>query len=69
MENINFEQTGGAFGVKRVLGTFTLSTAPNGCIIVSDDFNNGRAVGFGFATVTDAVKAYKAKDDYRLIPR
>lgn len=66
MENINFEQTGGAFGVKRVLGTFTLSTAPNGCIIVSDDYN-GRAVGFGFTNVDDAVKAYKAKDDYRLI--
>jgi hypothetical protein len=66
MESINFEQTGGMFGVKRVLGTFTLVTAPNGRVMVTDDRQNNKAVGFGYANVESAVKAFKARDEYRL---
>jgi hypothetical protein len=69
MESINFEETGGAFGIKRVLGTFELVTAPNGCVMVLDSYQNNKAVGFGFSSAQAAVNAYKAKDDYRLVSK
>jgi hypothetical protein len=67
MNDINTEATDGMFGTKRVLGTFKVVELPNGRFGVSDDYQNDKLVGFGFATVQAAVKAYKSKDDARLI--
>jgi hypothetical protein len=69
MEAMNFETTGGAFGVKRVLGTFTLHTAGNGRVYVTDDYQNDRAVGFGYDDAASAIIAFKYRDEYRLTDR
>ena len=65
IEAMNFEETGGAFGIKRVLPTFTLITLPNGRIGVEDDTQNGRLVGGGFADAAAAIKAYKFQAEAR----
>lgn len=50
----------------RHLATFTIAKHPsNGCYLVHDDSDGGRLVGAGYASVEQAVRAYKSQDDRR----
>lgn len=69
IEAINWTNTGGSFGRRRVLSTFTIYTRADGRLNVNDDRDGGRLCGAGFASVEDVLKVYRQADDWRTRPR